>query len=217
MGLALALVGVAVILSGFLIPVGGPGVTEARLNSITAPNIASEQTRIGVIWMTNTSSGTLELSWSATHAIVVAVYQGVPCSAASRFCASGPALADWPSNSSGSWNRTGSLSFPYLLSMENVEVSNATLRGTVAESFASDSPTLPTWAVVTILAGGTLLLAIGGLAVFLGLFLRRGVYTEPASVTPRYAHELARPGDPLDEPFEDGPAGDGNAGPPPAH
>jgi hypothetical protein len=168
-----------------------------------------------VIPGTNSSTGTLEFTWSATHSIAVAVYQGVPCSAASHYCISGSALANWPANSTGAWNRSGALTFPYLLSMQNSEFANATLRGSVAESFTVQMASVPTWTLLLILAGGVLLVAIGALAVFLGLFLRSGVYTEPEHVTPRYAHELAKPGDPLDEPFEPGPGSDGRS--PPAH
>jgi hypothetical protein len=214
-GLALALVGAGVTLSGFLIPTGH-STTEARLNTISAPNIAYEQTRVGLIWMTNTSSGTLAFSWSATHAITVAIYQGVPCSSGAHYCASGAPMVDWPSNSSGAWNRSGGMTFPFLLSMQNVQVTNATLRGTLAESFVIDTPTLPTWAVFTILAGGVLLVAMGGVAVFLGLFLRSGVYSRPESVPPRYAHELDRVDDPLDEPFDEEEL-DSDEGPPPPH
>ena len=201
-GLALAVVGVAVTMSGVLIP-ASQTTSEARLNVLTVPGLVTNETRIAVILMTNTSSGTLDFSWSANHSIAVALYQGTPCSGVSHYCSLGAALADWPAALSGSWNTTGLLTFPYLLSMENTEPTNATLRGTVAESFSFGTTTLPTWAVISILAGGVLLVVIGAMAVFLGLFLRAGVYSEPESVTPRYAHELARPGDPLDEPFDE--------------
>lgn len=216
-GLALAIVGAGVILSGFLAPVN-PGSTTARLSSISAPNIVPNQTRVAQISMTNTSSGYFEISWSSTHDLSVTLYQGVRCSGPSGYCISGPALVAWPSNTSGSWNRTGPLSFPYLLSMYNLALINISLRGTLAESFTTGPNSLPTWAMVIILAGGVTLLAIGALAVFLGLFLRSGVYTVPESVTPRYAHELDRPGDPLDEPFDDEGAPDlQGPDPPPTH
>jgi hypothetical protein len=214
-GLVLALVGVGVALSGFLLPTNNSS-TEVRLSSLSAPNIASEQTRVALISMVNASSGTLQVTWSASHVLQVAVYQGTPCSAPARYCPSGAPLVNWPSNASGTWNRTGQLTFPYLLSMTNLQVANATLRGTVVESFTVGGNSIATWIVVTILVGGLLLVSIGALAVFLGLFLRGGVYTEPESVPPRYAHELDRPGDPLDWPVDDDePVG--GPGSPPSH
>ena len=216
-GLALAIVGAGVTLSGFLAPGGTPSTT-ARLNSISAPNIVPNQTRVAVISMTNTSSGSLELSWSSTRNLTVTVYQGVRCTGASGYCVSGPALVAWASNTSGTWNRTGPLAFPYLLSMFNSALVNITLRGTLAESFTTGTNSLPTWAVAIILAGGLILLAIGALAVFLGLFLRTGVYSEPEPVLPRYAHALDRPVDPLDGPFdEEGDSDPGRPGRPPNH
>ncbi|MGP8071632.1 MAG: hypothetical protein ACLPZM_00670 [Thermoplasmata archaeon] len=201
-GLALAIVGAGVTLSGFLAPVGTDSM-HARLNSISAPNIQFNETRLPVIWMTNTSSGSLELSWSATYNLAVSVYQAVRCSTGSGFCTSGAAFVTWSSNTSGTWNRTGALSFPYLLSIHNSAQTIATLRATLAESFTVGPSSLPTWAMIIILAGGVTLVAIGALAVFLGLFLRPGVYSGPEPITPRYAHELNRPVDPLDEPFDE--------------
>jgi len=217
LGLALALVGAGVTLTGLLAPVGSDS-THALLNSISAPNIAPNQTRVAVILMTNTSSGSLALSWSATNSLTVKLFQGVRCTGESGYCAVGSALASWPANTSGSWNRTGPLAFPFLFSMYNFALANLTLRGTLAESFTVGPNSLPTWALAIILVGGVTLVAIGVIAVFLGLFLRSGVYTQPEAVTPRYAHELARPGDPLDEPFEDDDLTTEDAGnPPPTH
>jgi hypothetical protein len=198
-GVVLALIGAAVVFSGLLIPSGSVS-TQFRLNTLVAPNVVDQQTRVALIQLTNPSAGTLNLTWSATHGLNVNVYASIYCtSSPTHYCIYGSSLAGWTNQSSGAWNRSGHLQFPYIMTIQNVQVSNATLRGTVAESFVVDTATLPAWAVVAILSGGVLLAAMGGLAVFLGLFLRAGVYSSPEAVTPRYAHELNRPGDSLDE------------------
>ena len=203
-GLALVAVGALVGYTGFSIQ--GTSQSTGFIRAISAPNIAPHQDRVLVVSVVNSSVGSFALSWSATAALNVSLFQGVPCNSVSRYCSSGPALAAWPGLATGNWSRSGAIVTPYLLSMENLGKANATLVGSMAESYPDGTRPPPTTTVLTVLAGAILLVAIGGMALFLGLFLRGGVYTEPESVSPRYAHELDRPEgavDPLDEPFEE--------------
>lgn len=205
-GLALVLVGAVVGYTGLSIP--GVSVPAGFTETISAPNVAPSHERVDVISVMNTSSGTFAISWTSTQNLNVSLYQGVACTSASHYCESGLALARWPANSSGNWKHAGGIVNPYLLTIQNLEATNVSLAGSLAESYPGGTGAPPASAVVTILAGAVLLVAIGGMALFLGLFLRGGVYSEPESVTPRYAHELESPGDPLDEPFDEDPQPD---------
>jgi hypothetical protein len=204
-GLALLAVGGVVGYAGLTLP--GTGYASGLTETISAPNIAPAQLRVVEITVTNSSSGSFSLSWASPATLNVSLYQGVACPSPAHYCESGRALADWPANTSGNWRHTGTIMSPYLLAMQNPGSANVTLEGSLAESYPDGTSPAPTSTVLTVLAGGVLLVTIGGLALFLGLFLRRGVYAEPESVPPRYAHELDRPRegyiDPLDEPFDE--------------
>jgi hypothetical protein len=200
-GVAFAIIGAVVGYTAFTVT--GSTITVGLTETISAPNIAPNQDRIDVISLANTSAGTFVLSWTANQTLTVNLYQGVPCTSVSHYCASGAALVTWPSNGSGDWRHSGRIVTPYLLSMYSTRATNVTLEGSLAESYPDGANPPPATTVLTILSGGILLVTIGGLSLFLGLFLRGNVYSEPESVMPRYAHELGRPGDPLDEPFEE--------------
>jgi hypothetical protein len=202
-GLAFAVVGAVLGVTGFILPQSTPGSTLAKVSSISAPNIVPSQVRTGVVLLVNTSSGTFSITWSATHAMSVDLYQGVSCSAPSHYCDSGPPLVTWPMNTSGLWTQSGTLRSPLLLSLTNSGSTNVTFSGSTLESYAVGGSNLPAWVELTILAGAVLLVAIGGLAVFLGLFLRSGVYSRPDAVLPRYASGLDGPDDEFDDPYED--------------
>ncbi len=202
-GVALAVVGAILGVTGFILPGTTPSHTYTQTRAISAPNIVPYQDRVGVVSGVNTSSGTFSISWSSTQTLAVSLYQGIPCSSVSHYCMSGPALVSWSANASGLWTHSGALTFPFLLSLYNTHLSNTSFAGSALESYATNSNNIPGWAELTILAGAVLLVALGGMAAFLGLFLRRGVYDEPAPVLPRYPAPVPRDHDPLDDPFED--------------
>lgn len=215
-GLALVVVGAVVGYTG--ISIVGPTQSRGFTQALSVPNIMPFHQRVDVVHVTNSSSATFVVSWTSTQALNVTLYQGVPCGSSSGYCETAGPLAQWPSNTSGQWSHNGRVTDPYLLAIENLQPSNTSLVGSLAESYPDGHGSAPTSTVLTILAGGVLLIAIGGLALFLGLFLRSGVYSEPESLSPRYAHELDRAADPLDEPFDEdlGPEED-VPGPPGTH
>lgn len=216
-GIALVVVGGLVCYVGLSVP--GSTIAKGLTREISVPDILPAHQRIDVVAVANSSSGSFVFSWTATQPLNVSLYQGVPCSSASGFCESGAALTKWSANTTGGWSHSGAIVSPYLLAIENPQATNVSLTGSLAETYPDGTTAPPTSMLLTILAGGVLLVVIGGLALFLGLFLRGGVYSEPDSVPPRYAHELERSGvDPLDEPFDEGLDSDEEPpGYPPAH
>jgi hypothetical protein len=216
-GIALVVVGVLVGYVGLSTP--GSPISKGLSREFSVPEVLPAHQRIDIVTVVNSTSANFVLSWTSTAPLNVTLFQGVACSSASGFCTSGPPLASWPSNTSGGWLHSGTVVNPYLLDVDNHQSSNVSLAGSLAESYPDGTGPAPTSTVVTLLAGGVLLVVIGGLALFLGLFLRSGVYAEPEPLVPRYAHELDRSGvDPLDEPFEEEPDSDEEPpGYPPAH
>jgi hypothetical protein len=180
-GIALAVVGAGLTLSAFFEP-GAPSLT--RVNPLAAPNLEPGQPRTMVVWLENTTSGTLALNWVSSSNVNVSVYRATDCGFVTSnshvlYCPVGPALASWPSNSSGHWNISGQISFPLLLNLDNVGTKTVNVNAVFDEVWASTSPSLPAWIFVSTLAGGVVCITLGGVAIFLGLFLRSGVYSNP--------------------------------------
>jgi hypothetical protein len=189
-GLAVALVGAGLTLSAFFEP-GAPNQT--RVNSFPAPNLQPGEPRTVLVWLHNTSSGSLALNWVASSNVNLSLYRAQNCAFMAsvnkaEYCPAGAALASWPSASSGHWNTSGTILFPYLLNLQNLGPKEANVSAVFDEQWPSASPSVPTWIFLSALAGGIVCLSIGGIAVFLGLFLRSGVYStargERASAPP---------------------------------
>ncbi len=207
-GVALAVVGAGLTLSAFFEP-GAPSLTQ--VNPLAAPNLQPGQPRTMVVWLENTSSGTLALNWVSSSNVNVSVYRATDCGFVTSnshvlYCPVGPALASWPSNSSGHWNISGQISFPLLLNLDNAGTKSVTVNAVFDEVWASTSPPVPTWIFVSTLAGGVVCITLGAVATFLGLFLRSGVYSSPPPEDdipydgPQSgSEELGLDDDPLDE------------------
>ncbi len=182
-GVALAVVGAGLTLSAFFQP-GAPSLTQ--VNPLAAPNLQPGLPRTMVVWLENTTSGTLELNWVSSSTVNVSVYQATSCgfvnaNAHVSYCPQGAALVSWPSNSSGHWNTTGAISFPLLLNLQNLGAKPVTVNAVFDEVWSSTNPGVPTWIFVSTLAGGVVCITLGGVAIFLGLFLRSGLYSPPPS------------------------------------
>ncbi|MGA8537346.1 MAG: hypothetical protein WB789_08145 [Thermoplasmata archaeon] len=178
-GVALAVVGAGLTLSAFFEP-GAPSLTQ--VNPLAAPNLQPGQPRTMLVWLENTSSGTLALNWVSSSDVNVSVYRATSCGFVTSgthvlYCPDGPALATWPSASSGHWNISGQISFPLLLNLENLGSKVVTVNAVFDEVWASTSPSVPTWIFLSTLAGGIACISLGAVAIFLGLFLRGGVYS----------------------------------------
>lgn len=224
-GAALLIVGGVLGYIGVTAPGGSTTHDLASARTISAPNLYPNQSRSADVPLVATDDGVVSIAWNATQSISVDLYRGAPCADPTQYCASGPALAVWPSNLTGLWNASGTVSSPLILELVNHHATNASFTAFVAEEYVLVTALrAPTWSVVAILVGAGLLLAIGGVVTFLGLFLRGGVYDEPESVRPRYyASELDRvddlgeaelDGDPDGYPDEPDPAEPGRG---PAH
>jgi len=180
-GVALAVVGAGLTLSAFFQP-GAPSLTQ--INPLAAPNLQPGLPRTMVVWLENTTSGTLELNWVSSSTVNVSVYQATSCgfvnaNAHVEYCPQGAALVSWPSNSSGHWNTTGAISFPLLLNLQNLGAKPVTVNAVFDEVWSSTNPGVPTWIFVSTLAGGVVCITLGAVAIFLGLFLRSGLYSPP--------------------------------------
>ncbi|MGI0130937.1 MAG: hypothetical protein ACREDE_02255 [Thermoplasmata archaeon] len=172
-GAAVAIIGAGVLLASLTFS-SGPTTTE--MDPVSLPTIAGhsyfEQQLQGV----NRSSADVSLVWSASQYLIVAVYPAVSCPHVLGVCPSGTALATWWGDR-GDWSTSGSVSFPLFLNLSNPNATPTAFAATFEESYITSSLANPTWNLFLPLIGAVVLIAIGGVAVFLGLFLPQGVYS----------------------------------------
>jgi hypothetical protein len=173
-GLAFAIVGAGLVTSFFFLSTNSP--PEARTSSISISLLVPNQTAVWPLSAIGSSSGVLTLSWRATSNANVSFWKAAPCSAAAGLCAVPPSIVAWVSNVSGEWKGSASIGSAYLLTVTDVSRGDLNFNATVEDSFPgpSSSPTTQTLVLVSI--GSVLLLGTGAIGVFLGLFLRGGVY-----------------------------------------
>ena len=173
-GIAVALVGGGLVASIFIASDAPPPSVNsqaawAMVRAGTSDNLSYS--------LTATSSGSLTLGWGASVPASVVLWRGVPCATAKGTCVGSTPLAIWPFNSTGRWWTAGTIGSVYVVSVADGAFANLEFNDTLRESFTGSSHPLaaPMWLLT--LTGGGILLAIGGVAVFLGLFLPSGVYS----------------------------------------
>jgi hypothetical protein len=173
-GVAVALIGVGVLLVAVSLSSGTSG---SIVEGVSAPLILPNTNYTHVIPSSPQKSANVVFDWSATHPVQVALYVAGACAnnTPNYVCPSGPALY-MKSGTSGGWPYTGSVSEPYLLVVQNPNGVPAALNGTLVESYPASSTFGSGVNLIVLVAGSVVLIGIGSLALFLGLFLRGGVY-----------------------------------------
>lgn len=172
--MAVALVGGGLVASIFIASDAPP----PSVNSQTAWAMVRAGTSENLSYaLTATSSGSLTVGWGASVPASVVLWRGVPCASAKGTCVGSTPLALWPFNSTGRWSTSGAIGSVYVVTVANGDFANLEFNDTLKESFTGSSNPFasPMWLLP--LTGGGILLAIGGVAVFLGLFLPAGIYS----------------------------------------
>ncbi len=186
-GTALVIIGIGTLV--FLLTIPPTSQTSITTFELTVPAHNGESLPL---WMQNTSDGTLSLNWnSSSFPVTVTLYHPTGC-AQLPDCPSGGAIATWTAKTGGQWSTTGSISFPYLLNISNDGVNAVPFHAGFTESFTVHSSLIPPVTELLVYAGGAILIVIGALGVFLGLFLRAGVYRGPAQIPSRSAEDVER-------------------------
>jgi hypothetical protein len=173
-GVAVALIGVGVLLVAFSL---SSGPTGSIVEGVNAPHIAADSNYTHVIPTSPQKSANVVYVWSSTKSVEVYLYvaAGCPNNTAGYVCPGGPPVMSWWSTT-GAWSWTGSVSEPWLLVVVNPNSTVASYNGTMVESFPATSTYGSGFNLFVLLIGSIVLIAIGALALFLGLFLRGGVY-----------------------------------------
>lgn len=181
-GVAIAVVGAGLMASLFFLP-GTP--TDTRYTSVSIADLSANATRSWMVSEETTFSGTLVLSWNSSAPVTVEFSKTSTCPIGSGLCPAGRPIIAWYGNLTGVRTLTGPVGSTYLLSVTNSGTSTLSFIGTVVESYNVPTPSqaVPAWALITL--GGLVLLGIGAIATFLGLFLPSGVYrSSPTDLAP---------------------------------
>ena len=146
------------------------------------PN-ASERLTFGG---SNGTSEQFNLVWRASAAISVVLQETPTCPAS---CGVGHVLVNWTSNVSGSWAGSGPFRFPIQCLLENPGAGPATVSLT-GRAVATNPTHLALDFELMLGAGSAGLLLVGGLAIFLGIFLRGDPYGSAPGVVSRSAEDV---------------------------
>lgn len=146
----------------------------------------------------NGSSEQFHLSWHSSVPINVVLESPQGCAGPSGPCWPTTTLASWPDSPSGGWNGSGPFHYPLLCLMLNHHSTAANVSITGAAS--AQTPFHENLAFEVILgASAAALFVVGGLAVFLGVFLAEDPYGPSPSLVSQSAEdveELTRDPDP---------------------
>jgi hypothetical protein len=127
---------------------------------------------------TDTSSGTFTLRWQSTVPLTVRLYDASKCSQGPTNCALGTPLASWPSNATGDWGTQGALSFPFVLSWSDTGNTTGSFQALADEKWTTTA-SVPMLTLILVFGSGGALAVVGATALFLGVFLRSGIYQRP--------------------------------------
>jgi hypothetical protein len=132
------------------------------------PNVSQSLTLDG----SNGSSEQFSLVWHSSAPIIVSLLEPQACSGN---CSQGRVLFSWPSNLSGAWSGTGPFHYPLQCLVRNTATHSSTV--SLTGRAVASTPTHFGLEVEVILGSGAAgLFLVGGLAIFLGLFLRGDPY-----------------------------------------
>jgi len=175
LGSVIAIIGAGLIVTLFFLS-GGPNTTSQL--TFENPGLAPHTPWPEVISLSTSSHVTLGLSWSSSGPANVSLTPAAPCSGSIGACPIGPAVFNWTLSLSGKGSTSSGNATEYILLVTNPGSGPIRFSAVVTVNYQAASP-LPAWGWGLIAVGGLTLLAIGGIAVFLGLFLPGGVYGPP--------------------------------------
>ncbi len=167
-----------------------PGGTNQTSTAITIPvhDLLPNATNFALIPGTNASAAIFSLTWTATIPTDVRLYDAPGCRAAALSCATGPPVRAWSAELGGTWSTSGDVGFPYLIEWNTSAPGVGTWGLTGSESISTPMHTGLLESLVIYAAGGALAI-VGAVALFLGLFLRGGVYQSTAPMVSRSADD----------------------------
>ncbi len=170
----------------FLIPIPTPTVTDTSSTSWTAGPHASNATEIfGPSYL----EGAFEINWQSSLPLTIRVYTSTGCTPGVSGCPDWQLAQTFTGAPSGNWSTPGPLRFPFLVAWTNAgSVAGPVVLTTVTTQGGSVG--LSPLSEILLGLGVGALGFVGGLAMFLGFFLRGGVYRGPPPLVSRGAEDV---------------------------
>jgi hypothetical protein len=198
LGTIIAVLGAGLILT--LVFLSSGSVNTSQVSS-QDPSLAPHSNESWMISGPTPGAGSVGLSWTTSSPANVSLWPVTSCLGPFGPCRTGPAVLSWSLAVSGQGTVSPSNASLYILLVSNP--GNIALRfsAVFSISFAPTAP-FPAWGWGLIATGGVALLAIGGIALFLGLFLPGGVYRDPDGEVVAVRHPSLPPEDRDSDPGE---------------
>jgi hypothetical protein len=198
-GLLIVGIGVAIVGSTFIATIISlpPPPSQMSAATLDVPYLLDNSTATSRISPASAPSANIYLSWVSDYPIAVSLYDRLPCAPQGPSCTPTAPLVSWTRNASGNWSSSGGIDLPVYVVLTNNGSTPATVSGTIVATYVPSAPYLPTWSLIALVTGALVLLGIGAVAIFLGLFLRAGIYSHPSATVAdsvaeddRYLEEL---------------------------
>ncbi len=155
---------------------------------VTFP-LASNASEVLTLQGTNGTTEHFDFAWSSSSIIWVQLEWSAGCAPGGVGCWPAETIALWNANQSGDWTGTGPFHYPMLCILRNTNSDPATV--TVSSRATAETAvhvTLVFALVLGLSAAG--LFVVGGIAVFLGLFLASDPYGPSPSLVSRSAEDV---------------------------
>lgn len=183
-GVAFLVVGGAAL--GVLYSTPAPPVRDSTVSMVTLPLDGTAPAWSAPLWGQNGSDESFTLRWHSTLPVALALADSmenrscphdVPCPAS-------PMVQTWNESEGGNWSSSGDPDCPYWIEASSPTGAAATVSivTTSRATYPAEGASLELW-VGTL--SGLLLLGVGSISLFLGLFLRGGSFRPPAAMSPR--------------------------------
>jgi len=199
LGILITAIGAGLILTLFFLSTGPSTTVQIRPED---PGLPAHSTQPWVLPGPASGAGSVSLSWSSTALTSVSLQPATTCTGLPGYCATGPAVLSWSDVTSGRGTVSSANASFYLLLVTNPGTTPLSFRGIVSVQYSTGTPVSPvSWGLIA--SGGIALLAIGGIALFLGLFLAGGVYRPPPGGPVVVRHPSLPPDEPELDPPDD--------------
>jgi hypothetical protein len=172
-GAAIAIIGAGVI-AAVTLPHASP---HDATGSVSAPQLHPGLPSWIPLNVTPADRGSVTFTWTSSQLANVEWYAAVSCSTAQTWCVQGEPLKSWHNQTSGEWSASGPVLAIYSVSVNDTANVPLNFSGQFHEEISETDALLPMLPLAISIAGGALLLGMGGVAAYLGIFLPSNVYS----------------------------------------
>ena len=199
-GVVVAGLGAGLILTLFALSPGPATVTQF---AVIAPDIPAHENQSWFVPGPASGGGSITVVWNSSADTNVSLFLATTCVSPIGFCATGHPALTWLMSTTGKGTTSSSTAPAYILVASNPAADPIRFSGSVSVTYGR-APVLPTWSWGVIALGALVLMVIGGIALFLGLFLAGDVYKDPDAEMEAVRHPSLPPeefdSEPEDEP-----------------